>query len=71
MFKFLVSRIIPSTVYLSVCLIAPVSVIAINSFGARNTVAVCTVAAVLGVVLSGYAQSLWHIILSYSILTSK
>ena len=49
--------------------LAPISALIVRWLGARRTATVASLTAVTGVILTGYADTAWHVFLSFSVLT--
>lgn len=52
-------------------IVAPIALLIVRWFGEQKTVVVTTVTAVAGVILTGHASHLWHVILSLGLLMCK
>ena len=52
-------------------ILAPVSVLIVRHLGLQRTVTVSVMTAVVGIVLTGYASKVWHVVLSLSVLTCE
>ena len=51
--------------------LAPISALIMRWFGEGRTATVATLTAVTGIILTGYADTAWHVLLSLGILTCK
>ena len=51
--------------------LAPISALIVRWVGERRTATVATLTAVTGIILTGYVDIAWQVLLSFSILTCK